>query len=35
MPVPFSQFETRYTQGKSRIDVKIVDTGLAQLLIAP
>jgi hypothetical protein len=35
MPVPFSQVETRYTKDKSRIDVKIVDTGFAQLLVAP
>lgn len=35
MPVPFSQIETRYTKGESRIDVKIVDTGFAQLLVAP
>lgn len=35
MPVPFSQIETRYTKGDSRIDVKIVDTGFAQLLVAP
>lgn len=35
MPVPFSQIETRYTRGASRIDVKIVDTGFAQLLMAP
>jgi len=35
MPVPFSQIETRYTKGDARIDVKIVDTGFAQLLMAP
>lgn len=35
MPVPFSQIETRYTKGDSRVDVKIVDTGFAQLLVAP
>jgi hypothetical protein len=35
MPVPFSQIEARYTKGESRVDVKIVDTGFAQLLIAP
>lgn len=34
-PVPFSQTETSYTKGDSRIDVKIVDTGFAQLLVAP
>jgi len=35
MPVAFSQIETRYTKDKVRIDVKIVDTGFAQLLVAP
>lgn len=35
MPVPFSQIETRYTRGDARVDVKIVDTGFAQLLVAP
>ncbi|HWI19222.1 MAG TPA: hypothetical protein VNT81_15820 [Vicinamibacterales bacterium] len=35
MPVPFSQIETRYTKDSARIDVKIVDTGFAQLLVAP
>ena len=35
MPVPFSQIETRYTKDDARIDVKIVDTGFAQLLVAP
>lgn len=35
MPVPFSQVETEYRKGDSRIDVTIVDTGFAQLLIAP
>ena len=34
-PVPFSQTETRYTKGASRIDVKVVDSGFAPLLIAP
>jgi hypothetical protein len=35
MPVPFSQAEARYTKGDSRMDVKIVDTGFAQMLIMP
>ena len=35
MPVPFSQVETTYKKGETRIDAKIVDTGMAQLLIAP
>jgi hypothetical protein len=35
MPVPFSQVETQFRKGESRIDVKIVDTGFAQMLIAP
>lgn len=35
MPVPFSQVEARYTKGDSRIEVKIVDTGFAQMLIMP
>lgn len=35
MPVSFSQIETRYTKGEARVDVKIVDTGFAQLLVAP
>jgi len=35
MPVPFSQVETKYTKGETRIDAKIVDTGFAQLLMAP
>jgi hypothetical protein len=34
-PVPFSQTETRYTKGDARIDVKVVDSGFAPLLIAP
>lgn len=34
-PVAFSQTEAHYTKGDSRIDVKIVDTGFAQLLVAP
>ena len=35
MPVPFSQIETDYKKGDTRINVKIVDTGMAQLLVAP
>jgi hypothetical protein len=35
MPVPFSQVETTYKKGEARIDAKIVDTGFAQLLVAP
>jgi hypothetical protein len=35
MPVPFSQVETKYTRGETRIDAKIIDTGFAQLLMAP
>ncbi len=34
-PVPFSQVETQFRKGDSRIDVKIIDTGFAQMLIAP
>lgn len=35
MPFPFSQVETSYRKGDARIDTKIVDTGFAQMLIAP
>ncbi len=35
MPVAFSQIETKYKKGEMRIDAKIVDTGFAQLLMAP
>jgi hypothetical protein len=35
MPVPFSQVETEYRKGDSRIELTIVDTGFAQMLIAP
>ena len=35
MPVPFSQVETTYKKGDARINAKIVDTGFAQLLVAP
>jgi hypothetical protein len=34
-PFPFSQTETSYSRGNSSIDVKIVDSGFAQMLIAP
>ena len=35
MPVPFSQVETDYRKDEARMEVTIVDTGMAQLLIAP
>lgn len=35
MPVPFSQVETEYRNGDKQIDVTIVDTGFAKLLVAP
>jgi len=35
MPVPFSQVETDYRKGDARIEVTIVDTGFAQMLVAP
>ena len=35
MPMPFSQVETDYRKGDSEIEVTIVDTGFAQMLIAP
>jgi hypothetical protein len=34
-PFPFSSTETTYTKGDSRIEVKVVDSGFAQMLIAP
>jgi hypothetical protein len=34
-PFPFSQVEAKYKKGDARIDAKIVDTGFAQMLIAP
>lgn len=34
-PVPFSQSEVQYQKGDSRLDVKVVDSGFAPLLIAP
>jgi hypothetical protein len=35
MPVPFSQIEANYKKGESRMNVKIVDTGFAQMLVMP
>ena len=35
MPVPFSQVETDYRKGDAQVELTIVDTGFAQLLIAP
>lgn len=34
-PIPFSQTETEYRKGDAAISVKVVDTGFAQMLIAP
>ena len=34
-PVAFSQAEIRYTKGDSRIELKIIDSGFHQLLLAP
>ncbi len=34
-PVNFSQAEVTYTKGDARVEAKIVDSGLNQLLIAP
>jgi hypothetical protein len=34
-PIAYSEAETQYTQGNIEIDVKVVDTGYAQMLIAP
>lgn len=34
-PVSFSQAEGRYTKGEASIEVKIVDSGFNQLLLAP
>ncbi|MGE0462311.1 MAG: hypothetical protein AB7Q16_13160 [Vicinamibacterales bacterium] len=34
-PFAYSQTEATYTKGDARIDVKIVDSGFAQMLIAP
>lgn len=35
MPVPFSSVEANYKNGDARVQVKIVDTGFAQLLMMP
>jgi hypothetical protein len=35
MPVPFSQVEADYRSGDKRVDVTIVDTGFARMLVAP
>jgi hypothetical protein len=35
MPVPFSQVEADYRSGDKRVEVTIVDTGFAKLLVAP
>lgn len=35
MPVSFSQATVEYTKGDSTLEVKIVDTGLNQLLVTP
>jgi hypothetical protein len=34
-PMPFAQSEARYTKGDARVEVKVVDSGFAPLLIAP
>lgn len=34
-PVPFSQTEVAYKNGEQRIEVKIVDSGFHQILLAP
>jgi hypothetical protein len=34
-PVAFSQAEGQYTKGDASIDVKIIDSGFSQLLLAP
>jgi hypothetical protein len=34
-PVPFSQTEAKYKKGDAEVEVKIVDTGFSQLLVAP
>ncbi len=35
MPMPYSQSEARYRKGDSSVDVKIMDTGAAPMLVAP
>lgn len=34
-PFPFAQAETEYKKGDSEIQIKVVDTGFAQMLVAP
>jgi hypothetical protein len=34
-PIAFSQVEATFRKGEAEVDVKIVDTGFAQMLIAP
>lgn len=34
-PIPYAESRARYTKGDSRVDVKIVDSGFAPLMIAP
>jgi hypothetical protein len=34
-PIPFSQGEARYTKGDSTVEIKVVDSGFATMLIAP
>ena len=34
-PIAYSQVETEYKNGNTEIEVKVVDTGYAQMLIAP
>ena len=34
-PIAYSQVETEYTNGDAEIEMKVVDTGYAQMLIAP
>ncbi len=35
MPMPFSQIEADYRKGDANVEVTIVDTGMAQMLVAP
>jgi len=34
-PIAYSQVETQYKKGESEIELRVVDTGYAQMLIAP
>ncbi len=34
-PIAYSQVETNYKKGDSEIEIRVVDTGFAQMLIAP